>query len=144
MAQALLNLLNNAVKYSSASKHIDVRAYELAGNVFVEVADQGIGIPRSEQKKIFEKFYRVSDGLVHDTKGSGLGLSIVKHIVEAHGGQISVDSQVGKGSRFIISMPIKQIDSDRLSTKATLAKQSKSKDVYTANKDYDIAQDFNH
>jgi signal transduction histidine kinase len=110
IAQALLNLLNNAVKYSTEAKHIAVRAYSQNDHLVIEVADSGIGIPRTEQKKIFEKFYRVSDGLVHDTKGSGLGLSIVKHIVEAHGGQIAVESAPGKGSRFIISLPCRQPD----------------------------------
>lgn len=107
MAQALLNLLNNAVKYSPETKRIEIKASALTDKVVIEVADHGIGIPRSEQKKIFEKFYRVSNGLVHDTKGSGLGLSIVRHIIEAHGGQISVESVAGKGSRFIVSLPVK-------------------------------------
>ncbi len=144
IAQALLNLLNNAVKYSTETKRIEVRAFAQADSVRIEVADHGIGIARSEQKKIFENFYRVSNGLVHDTKGSGLGLSIVKHIVEAHGGQIFVESATGKGSRFIISLPIQQTDTNRLSTKATTSDPAKEQDVYTGNKDYDIAQDFNH
>lgn len=142
IAQALLNLLNNAVKYSPETKRISVRAYALADQVVIEIADSGIGIPRSEHKKIFEKFYRVSDGLVHDTKGSGLGLSIVQHIVEAHGGQIAVESAAGKGSRFIISIPINQADADRLSTTETTPEPAKA--VFTGNEDYDIAQDFNH
>jgi signal transduction histidine kinase len=114
MAQALLNLLNNAVKYSPDIKRIEIKATALSDKVIIEVADSGIGIPRSEQKKIFEKFYRVSNGLVHDTKGSGLGLSIVKHIIEAHGGQISVESVAGRGSRFIVSIPVKADNPDAL------------------------------
>jgi signal transduction histidine kinase len=114
IAQALLNLLNNAVKYSPEIKRIEIKATALGDKVVVEVTDNGIGIPRSEQKKIFEKFYRVSNGLVHDTKGSGLGLSIVKHIIEAHGGQISVESAAGRGSRFILSIPVKTSDPDAL------------------------------
>jgi signal transduction histidine kinase len=106
IAQALLNLLNNAVKYSPETKRIAIKAFALEDKVIIEVCDQGIGIARSEQKKIFEKFYRVSNGLVHDTKGSGLGLAIVKHIVEAHGGEITVESVIGKGSRFIIAFPV--------------------------------------
>ena len=74
--------------------------------VKLEVVDHGIGIPREEQSKIFDKFYRVGDPLVHNTKGSGLGLSLVKHIVKAHGGEIAVDSEPGRGSRFIITLPL--------------------------------------
>jgi signal transduction histidine kinase len=86
-------------------KKINVRVRRRDGLVAIEVADSGIGIPRSEQEKIFEKFYRVSTGLVHDTKGSGLGLALVKHIVEAHKGKIQVESAIGRGSRFTILIP---------------------------------------
>jgi signal transduction histidine kinase len=106
--QAVLNLLNNAVKYSAGEKRIAVRVAAREGQVAIEVADHGIGIPRDEQEKIFEQFYRVNTGLVHDTKGSGLGLAIVKHIVEAHGGRIAVESAPGKGSRFTILLPVYQ------------------------------------
>jgi signal transduction histidine kinase len=64
-----------------------------------------MGIPRAEQKKVFEKFYRVGSGLIHDVKGSGLGLSLVKHIIEAHKGKITVESEIGRGTRFIIRLP---------------------------------------
>jgi signal transduction histidine kinase len=116
IAQALLNLLNNAVKYSPETKRLEIKASARNENVIIEVADSGIGIPRSEQKKIFEKFYRVSNGLVHDTKGSGLGLSIVKHIIEAHGGQISVESLSGRGSRFIVTLPVKAGGAEAVAT----------------------------
>ncbi|MCI0486097.1 MAG: HAMP domain-containing histidine kinase [Blastocatellia bacterium] len=110
LSQAVLNLLNNAVKYSEDIKKIAVRVGARDHHIAIEVADSGIGIPRSEQKKIFEKFYRVSAGLVHDTKGSGLGLALVKHIVEAHRGQILVESAPGKGSRFTILLPASETD----------------------------------
>jgi signal transduction histidine kinase len=106
MSQAVLNLLNNAIKYSEGVKKIDVVVEARDAHIAIEIADQGIGIPRSEQRKIFEKFYRVNTGLVHNTKGSGLGLALVKHIVEAHRGQILVNSAPGKGSRFTILIPI--------------------------------------
>jgi signal transduction histidine kinase len=70
------------------------------------VADRGIGIARSEQSKIFEKFYRAGDPLVHNTKGSGLGLSLVRHIAHAHGGDVEVESTPGKGSKFTLSLPL--------------------------------------
>lgn len=106
MTQAVLNLLNNAIKYSTDVKRIDVRVEQRGWSLAVKIADLGVGIPRSEHRKIFEKFYRVSTGMVHDTKGSGLGLAIVRHIVEAHRGEILVDSAPGNGSRFTILLPI--------------------------------------
>src|SRR5262249_60048344 len=106
MAQAILNLLNNAMKYSGSVKRIAVRAEQRGQNVAIEIADSGIGIARAEQRRIFDKFYRVSTGLVHDTRGTGLGLAIVIHIVEAHRGRISFDSVPGKGSRFTILLPV--------------------------------------
>jgi len=105
LAQAVLNLLNNAVKYSTEVKRITVRVSAREGGVAIEVADCGVGIPRAEQEKIFEKFYRVGAELTNNTKGSGLGLALVKHIVEAHRGRIVVESAPGKGSKFTILLP---------------------------------------
>ena len=106
VARSLLNLVNNALKYSNEKKYLGVNLYRTDGFVKLEVVDHGIGIPLSEQPKIFEKFYRVGDPLVHNTKGSGLGLSLVRHIVQAHGGQVSVESTLGQGSKFVITLPI--------------------------------------
>ena len=106
IARSLLNLVNNALKYSNSRKYLGVNLYRDNGAVKLEVVDHGIGIPRNEQPKIFEKFYRVGDPLVHNTKGSGLGLSLVRHIVTAHGGQVTVDSEPGEGSRFTIQLPV--------------------------------------
>jgi signal transduction histidine kinase len=106
IARSLLNLVNNAVKYSAGRKYLGVHLYRREGNVNLEVEDHGIGIPPKEQLKIFEKFYRVGDPLVHNTKGSGLGLSLVRHIVLAHGGQVAVESAPGRGSKFIIILPV--------------------------------------
>jgi signal transduction histidine kinase len=106
MARSLVNLVNNALKYSQDQKYIGVNLYRENGSVKLEVIDHGIGIPQQEQSKIFEKFYRVGDPLVHNTKGSGLGLSLVRHIVRAHGGDVSVDSTPGEGSKFTIALPL--------------------------------------
>lgn len=115
IARSLLNLVNNAVKYSSNEKSLAVNLYRRNGSVNMEVIDHGIGICRTEQGKIFEKFYRVSDPLVHNTKGSGLGLTLVRHVVEAHGGRVWVESVPGKGSKFSIELPI---NADSRSAKA--------------------------
>ena len=101
----LTNLLDNASKYSAADTSITVRLGQVRDGVTLAVSDEGLGIARAEQPKIFEKFYRVSTGLVHDVKGSGLGLAIAKHIVEAHGGQLTVESDLGRGSTFTIHLP---------------------------------------
>ena len=105
IAQAFINLLDNAVKYSAESKEIDVRLGLQNGFVTIAVSDHGIGIAQEDRDKVFEKFYRVGNCLVHDVKGSGLGLSIVKHIVEAHHGTVTVESEPGRGSTFIIHLP---------------------------------------
>ena len=106
MARSLLNLVNNSLKYSQDRKFIGVNLYRDNGSVKLEVVDHGIGIPQTEQEKIFEKFYRVGDPLVHNTKGSGLGLSLVRHIAQAHGGDVAVESAPGRGSRFTITLPV--------------------------------------
>jgi signal transduction histidine kinase len=111
MARSLVNLVNNALKYSQDRKYIGVNLYRENGSVKLEVIDHGIGIPPHEQHKIFEKFYRVGDPLVHNTKGSGLGLSLVQHIAKAHGGDIAVDSAPGAGSKFTITLPLHPTES---------------------------------
>jgi signal transduction histidine kinase len=105
IAQAFQNLLDNAVKYSGESKEVVVTLSSEEGWVAIAVRDRGIGIARDEQRRIFERFHRVGTGLVHDVKGSGLGLSIVHHIVAAHGGRVTVVSEPGKGSTFTMVLP---------------------------------------
>jgi signal transduction histidine kinase len=112
ISQAVLNLVDNALKYSPSRKELVVRVWKCGKEVAIQVADQGVGIPESEQQRIFEKFYRVNTGLLHDTKGSGLGLTLTKHIVEAHGGRIEVDSKPGSGSRFTILLRISAASSE--------------------------------
>jgi signal transduction histidine kinase len=106
IARALVNLVNNALKYSANEKFLGVKLYRANDQLKLEVVDRGIGITRREQSKIFEKFYRTGDPLVHNTKGSGLGLSLVRHITQAHGGEVEVESTPGKGSKFILSLPL--------------------------------------
>lgn len=102
------NLLDNANKYSKDNPLIRVEAWEEAGRIFVSIQDQGIGMNKESVKKIFDKFYRVPTGNVHDVKGFGLGLSYVKTMLEAHKGEIQVQSEPGKGSTFTINLPKKQ------------------------------------
>jgi two-component system phosphate regulon sensor histidine kinase PhoR len=103
--QALTNLLDNAIKYSLEKREIDVELIEMEGEVEIQVRDKGIGIPLKDQKKIFEKFYRHPEASRHKPKGVGLGLKIVKHIMEAHKGEIRVESQPNKGSTFSLIFP---------------------------------------
>jgi len=133
LGQAVLNLLDNAVKYSRERKEIDVRVAAApengagsaahagpgvvvgargrgrdgAGAVEIVVRDHGIGIPLREQARVFAAFYRVDKGLEHDVKGSGLGLAVVKHVAEAHGGSVSLDSRQGEGSTFTLRLPVR-------------------------------------
>jgi signal transduction histidine kinase len=104
--RALANLLDNAVKYSPENTTITVRLDRRGDEVVISVADRGIGIPPEERERVFDRFHRVGTGLVHDVKGSGLGLSLVQHIVSAHGGRVTLDSEVGVGSTFSVHLPI--------------------------------------
>lgn len=99
------NLLSNAVKYSDKDPEIRIEGFTDKDKVYISVADNGVGIDRAEQKHIFDKFYRVSTGNIHKTKGLGLGLYYVKKIAESHGGDVTVSSKPGKGSIFTVSIP---------------------------------------
>jgi two-component system phosphate regulon sensor histidine kinase PhoR len=102
----LVNVLDNAIKYSDDAPKIDVHTENVGNHILVKISDQGNGMSKQVQKKIFEKFYREHTGNVHNVKGHGLGLAYVKRIVEDHQGHISVESEKGKGSTFIIKLPL--------------------------------------
>ncbi|HET8946856.1 MAG TPA: HAMP domain-containing sensor histidine kinase [Candidatus Polarisedimenticolia bacterium] len=108
LGQAVHNLLDNAVKFSGDAREIEVTLAGGAGEVTIAVRDRGVGIPRDEQAKIFDRFHRVSTGLVHEVKGSGLGLSLVQHIVTVHGGRVTVESEPGRGSTFTLHLPSRE------------------------------------
>jgi len=129
LSQAVLNLLDNAMKYSAMNKGIDVHVLRANGSggeshrarpggtaasepggedgaVQIVVSDHGIGIAPREQSRVFDAFYRIEKGLEHDVKGSGLGLAVVKHVVEAHGGTVRLESRQGEGSTFTLRLPV--------------------------------------
>jgi signal transduction histidine kinase len=106
LQQAILNLLTNAMKYSGEHREIGLCLYAEGGTALIEVSDRGIGIPEKEQSRIFEKFYRVTIPENREISGTGLGLSLVAHIVEAHGGSVQVQSRPGEGSTFSIRIPL--------------------------------------
>ena len=100
ISESIINLIENAIKYSSSSKQFIVKISQNEIGPFWEIEDFGLGISKEDQNKIFDKFYRVSSGLVHNTKGTGLGLTLVKQIMDSHNGQVIVKSTIGKGSTF--------------------------------------------
>lgn len=102
----LVNILDNAIKYSANAPMIDVFTENVKDFIIIKVKDNGIGMSKAAQKRIFEKFYREHTGDVHNVKGHGLGLAYVKRIVEDHNGEIYVESEKGKGSTFIIKLPL--------------------------------------
>jgi signal transduction histidine kinase len=106
----IYNLLENSLKYRRDSLIINILTYNFKDLIVIEVEDNGIGINSSDLKHIFEKFYRVSTGNTHDVKGYGLGLAYVKKIVEQHNGTISVESELGVGTKFIIKLPVVKIN----------------------------------
>ena len=108
LQQALVNLIDNAVKHSPKGETVTVAISATAGAIDWSVSDHGPGIPEAEREKIFERFYRLGSELRRETQGVGIGLSVVKHIVEAHGGNILVESNMGSGSRFTIRLPMKK------------------------------------
>lgn len=109
ISQAITNLIDNAVKYSGESKNIFVSAFVENKYLIIQVKDFGIGIRKEEMDKIFERFYRGGDALTRTVKGSGLGLTLVKQIVEVHHGKVNVESEPGHGSTFSIWLPLQRI-----------------------------------
>jgi signal transduction histidine kinase len=100
------NLIDNAIKYSKDPVEVTINSFKTGENIVITIKDNGIGIPAAHIDQIFDKFHRVPTGNVHNVKGTGLGLSYVKYIIEAHGGSITVKSEVSKGTEFMITLPI--------------------------------------
>jgi signal transduction histidine kinase len=108
LEQAILNLLGNAMKYSGVARRIEMRMGSAANEAFVDVVDHGIGIPRDDQERIFEKFHRVKCAETEGIAGTGLGLALALHVVEAHNGRIEVVSAPGCGSTFSVRIPLQE------------------------------------
>jgi signal transduction histidine kinase len=106
IASVLINLLSNAMKFSPKEKEVTVKLFRDNGNAVLQVTDKGIGISQKEIPKIFQRFYQAENNVASEARGSGLGLTLVKNIIEAHGGTIEVESEVGKGSSFTVRIPL--------------------------------------
>jgi signal transduction histidine kinase len=109
ISQAIRNLITNSIKYSNGERWVRVSASNGNGKVKISVEDRGIGISKSDLKQIFEPFFRAKDVVDAQIHGNGLGLSLVKKTVNAHGGEVTATSEIGKGSRFTISLPLQKI-----------------------------------
>ncbi|HCJ58859.1 MAG TPA: PAS domain-containing sensor histidine kinase, partial [Clostridiaceae bacterium] len=105
MERIMLNLISNAVKFTKPGGKISVKLTDKGSSIFISIKDTGIGIPEDKQGMIFERFRQVNKSLTRDHEGSGIGLSLVKSLVEIHGGTIYLISEPGRGSEFIIELP---------------------------------------
>jgi two-component system phosphate regulon sensor histidine kinase PhoR len=106
LTNIIFNLMDNAIKYSKEQPEISIATSNTATALSITISDNGIGIPKDQLSKIFEKFYRVPKGDLHDVKGFGLGLSYVKNMVEMHKGSITVNSKIDEGTKFSINLPL--------------------------------------
>jgi two-component system phosphate regulon sensor histidine kinase PhoR len=110
LTNVLFNLLDNANKYTPEHPKIEISTENSYSGILISVKDNGPGVSKSNQKKIFEKLYRIPTGNIHNVKGFGLGLSYVKTIVEQHGGKISLESELNRGTKFIVYLPVEKTE----------------------------------
>jgi len=108
----MLNLISNAIKFTKEGGSIYINIYDKGDRIIVSVKDTGVGIPESSLKSIFERFYQIDNTLSKNMEGSGIGLSLVKALVESHGGTISVESELNKGTEFIIELPVSLVENE--------------------------------
>jgi two-component system OmpR family sensor kinase len=108
MRQVIFNLIQNAIKYSDKRKEekfVKIQTRTVNQELIIEIEDNSIGIKEEDKEKVFDKFYRSDTSLTYEIQGTGVGLSIVKDMVELHGGTIQLETQLGEGSKFIITVP---------------------------------------
>lgn len=121
--QLVTNLVENAIKYTEEGGKVVVRLSKVGSMATIEVQDTGIGISKEETQRIFERFYRVDRARSRDIGGTGLGLAIVKHIAQVHQGSVTVDSQIGKGSTFIVQLPLAQDSAEETESEVDAAQR---------------------
>lgn len=107
IGNAISNLIDNALKYGGKNPTVTITTKNAENSIVISVKDNGIGIRKIDQHKVFDEFFRVDTGNIHDVKGHGLGLNYVKHVAEFHGGSIDVKSEFHHGSTFILTLPLK-------------------------------------
>lgn len=122
--RVILNLISNAIKFTNPGDIIEVNLEEKEKDVVIYVKDNGIGISEDELSQIFQRFKQVDSSLSRNHEGSGIGLSIVKSLIEMHGGKIEVESKINQGSKFIITLPVKYIKNDKIKTKSNFTTQT--------------------
>jgi signal transduction histidine kinase len=106
LALLVRNLIDNAVRYTPSGGRVDVSVSAEGGQVVLQVADTGMGIPQRDLSRVFERFYRVDRARSRETGGTGLGLAIVRHVAENHGGEVTVRSELSAGSTFVVRLPV--------------------------------------
>jgi two-component system phosphate regulon sensor histidine kinase PhoR len=119
LVTVLANLIENAYRYSGDEKEIQLQVYSSGGDVRFEVSDNGVGLSPKDQRKVFERFYQADRTLTGHRQGCGLGLNIVKHIVDAHGGEIEVVSSVEGGSKFTVVLPVDEAERSTIEAKTS-------------------------
>ena len=108
----ILNLMSNAIKFTEPGGNIDVRIYDRNEYILISVKDTGRGIPKDMMEKVFDTFAQVDSSFTRNVEGSGLGLSLTRLLIKEHGGEISLKSELGKGSEFIINLPVKLVNNE--------------------------------
>jgi two-component system sensor histidine kinase VicK len=112
MEQVIINIISNAIKYTQNNGVIKMYSSFVSNNAIIRVRDNGMGIPKKDLERIFERFYRVDKARAREQGGTGLGLAIAREIINAHAGEVSINSEVNEGTEIIITIPVEKFDID--------------------------------